>query len=152
MLFWWICGGESVLLVLLLHHLGSSSIFFLCYRKSLNRKSGVKVRAGSVVPAVICLPSFPSLLTAILLQGNRGSKRLSQGSQPLGHRPEPVWGLLRNQDAQQEVRSRQAGKLAKLHLPFPITCITTWIPHPHAFHGKIVFQSFQCQKGWGPLV
>ena len=27
MLFWWICGGESVLPVLLLRHLGSSSSF-----------------------------------------------------------------------------------------------------------------------------
>ena len=31
MLFWWICGGESVLPVLLLRHLGSSSIYMLYY-------------------------------------------------------------------------------------------------------------------------
>lgn len=77
--------------------------FFLGYRKSLNRKSRVKIRDGSVVPAIISLPSFPSLLIAILFQGNTGSKDLSQGPQPLGHRPELVRvkepSLLRNQDA-----------------------------------------------------
>lgn len=73
--------------------------FFLGYRKSLNRKSRVKIRDGSVVPAIISLPSFPSLLIAILFQGNTGSKDLSQSPQPLGHRPELVRGLLRNQDA-----------------------------------------------------
>lgn len=34
--------------------------------------------------------SFPSLLIAILFQGNTGSKDLSQGPQLLGHRPELV--------------------------------------------------------------
>ena len=50
--------------------------FFLCYKKPLN-KSGVKVRAASMVPSVISLPNFPSFLIAILLQWNRGSKGLS---------------------------------------------------------------------------
>lgn len=50
--------------------------FFLCYKKPRN-KSGVKVRAASMVPSVISLPNFPSFLIAILLQWNRGSKGLS---------------------------------------------------------------------------
>ena len=51
-----------------------------------------------------------------------------------------------------------AGEWEKLHLPFPITAVTTWAIPPLPIHppprGKIVFHKTSpgCQKVWGPLI
>ena len=45
MLFWWICGGESVLPVLLLRHLGSSSLYSSVYSCHLFLISSASVRS-----------------------------------------------------------------------------------------------------------
>ena len=47
MLFWWICGGESVLPVLLLHRLGSSYMEHLSRKLCSSRLSHAEVRQRS---------------------------------------------------------------------------------------------------------
>ena len=46
MLFWWICGGESVLPVLLLRHLGSSSLYLLIHRQHIKKQRHHFVNKG----------------------------------------------------------------------------------------------------------
>ena len=59
MLFWWICEGESVLPVLLLHHLGSSSTsyFYLAKRYAVFTFSVSVVSEDSISTSVLFLPA-----------------------------------------------------------------------------------------------
>ena len=72
MLFWWICGGESVLPVLLLHHLGSShridAFELWCWRRLLRVRWTARRSNQSLLKEISPGCSLEGLMLKLKLQ------------------------------------------------------------------------------------